>query len=407
MSEADMDLRPEAETIEFNPFADHAEVPYDLFASLRAHCPVARTPLGPRFVTRHSDVVNAFRDWRTFSSVGGMRVPGFDIPEVERILSELDGARHQRRRKLMMSALAPPAIRAVEPYIEQVSADLLRRALERGQVDLVAEFTGPLPGSVIAHLIGIPVEDHERFRQWSDDVIADHEFVTTNRNARGVGLKAAHPEFADYIDEQVALRRSMEDPPDDFVTRVMLAEEEGDRLTDTEIRATIFHLIVAGHETTTNLLGNMLYELIRQPDLLAAVRRDRSLIPVVVEESLRHDSPAQMMVRDCTRPTDIAGVKVDAGEKVILSIASANRDEAVYDDPGAFRLDRGEDLDHVAFGFGRHLCLGAPLARLEAVVALRVFLDLVEHVEFAPGYRYEKNPAFWVLGPLRLDVVLR
>ena len=179
------------------------------------------------------------------------------------------------------------------------------------------------------------------------------------------------------------------------------------RLTDTEIRATIFHLIVAGHETTTNLLGNILYELIRQPDLLAAVRRDRSLIPAVVEESLRHDSPAQMMVRDCTRPTDIASVKLDAGEKVILSIASANRDEAVYDDPRAFRLDRGEDLDHVAFGFGRHLCLGAPLARLEAAVALRVFLDQLDHVEFAPGFRYEKNPAFWVLGPLGLDVVLR
>jgi cytochrome P450 len=402
-----MELQPPADTIDFNPFADHAEVPYELFASLRARCPVARTPLGPRFVTRHDDVVNTFRDWRTFSSVGGMRVPGFDIPEEERILSELDGARHQRRRKLMMSALAPPAIRAVEPYITEVSTDLLSRAVERGQADLVSEFAGPLPGSVIAHLIGIPVEDHERFRRWSDAVIADHEFVTTNRNARGVGLKAAHPEFADYIDEQVALRRSMDDPPDDFVTRVMLAEEDGDHLTETEIRATIFHLIVAGHETTTNLLGNMLYELIRQPDLLAAVRRDRSLIPAVVEESLRHDSPAQMMVRDCARPTEIAGVKIDTGEKVILSIASANRDDAVYDDPDVFRLDRGEDVDHVAFGFGRHLCLGAPLARLEGSVALRVFLDVVNHVEFVPGFRYEKNPAFWVLGPLRLDVVLR
>lgn len=402
-----MDVRPEAEAIDFNPFADHAEVPYELFASLRVRCPAARTPLGPRFLTRHSDVVDAFRDWRTFSSAGGMRLPGFDIPEEERILSELDGARHQRRRKLMMSALAPPAIRAVEPYIEQVSTQLLGRALERGQVDLVSEFAGPLPGSVIAHLIGIPVEDHERFRRWSDAVIADHEFVTTNRNARGVGLKAAHPEFADYIDEQVALRRSAEHPPDDFVTRVVRAEEEGDRLTDTEIRATIFHLIVAGHETTTNLLGNMFYELIRRPELLAAVRGDQSLIPVVVEESLRHDSPAQMMVRDCTTPTELAGVKIDPGEKVILSIASANRDEAVYDDPDAFCLDRGEDLDHVAFGFGRHLCLGAPLARLEAAVALRVFLDLVSHVEFAPGFRYEKNPAFWVLGPLRLDVVIR
>ena len=402
-----MDAQPDTEAIEFNPFADHAEVPYDLFASLRARCPVARTPLGPRFVTRHPDVVDAFRDWRTFSSAGGMRVPGFDIPEVERILSELDGARHQRRRKLMMSALAPPAIRAVEPYIEQVSTDLLRQALQRDQVDLVSEFAGPLPGSVIAHLIGIPVEDHERFRRWSDAVIADHEFVTTNRNARGVGLKAAHPEFADYIDEQVARRRSTDHPPDDFVTRVVLADEEGDRLTDTEIRATIFHLIVAGHETTTNLLGNMFYELIRQPELLGAVHRDRSLIRAVVEESLRHDSPAQMMVRDCTTPTEIAGIKIDRGEKVILSIASANRDTAVYDDPDTFRLDRGQDLDHVAFGFGRHLCLGAPLARLEATVALRVFLDLVSHVEFAPGFRYEKNPAFWVLGPVRLDVVLR
>ena len=199
----------------------------------------------------------------------------------------------------------------------------------------------------------------------------------------------------------------MDDPPDDFVTRVMLAEEDGDHLTETEIRATIFHLIVAGHETTTNLLGNMLYELIRQPALLAAVRRDRSLIPAVVEESLRHDSPAQMMVRDCARPTEIAGVKIDTGEKVILSIASANRDDAVYDDPDVFRLDRGEDVDHVAFGFGRHLCLGAPLARLEGAVALQVFLDVVNHVEFVPGFRYEKNPAFWVLGPLRLEVVLR
>jgi cytochrome P450 len=402
-----MERPPETETIEFDPFADHVEVPYELFASLRESCPVSRTPLGPFFVTRYDDVVAGFRDWRTFPSAGGMRLPGFDVPEEERILSELDGARHQRRRKLMMSALAPPTIRAAEPYIERISRELIGSVLEKGRADLVSEFTGPLPGSVIAHLIGIPVEDQDRFRQWSDDVIADHEFITTNRNARGVGLKAAHPDFADYIDEQVALRRSMENPPDDFVTRAMNAEEDGDRLNQTEIRATIFHLIVAGHETTTNLLGNMLFELIRRPELLAAVRYDRSLVPAAVEESLRHDSPAQMMVRDCARPARVSGTDVNAGDKIILSIASANRDERVYQEPDSFRLDRDENADHLAFGYGRHVCLGAALARLEGVVALNVLLDMVEHVEFAPGFEYEKNPAFWVLGPRRLDVIVR
>jgi cytochrome P450 len=407
LEEQHMERPPETETIAFDPFADHTEVPYDLFASLRETCPVSRTPLGPFFVTRYDDVVAGFRDWRAFPSAGGMRLPGFDVPEEERILSELDGARHQRRRKLMMSALAPPTIRAAEPYIERISKELIGSVLEKGRADLVSEFTGPLPGSVIAHLIGIPVEDQDRFRQWSDDVIADHEFITTNRNARGVGLKAAHPEFADYIDEQVAVRRSMENPPDDFVTRAMNAEEDGDRLNQTEIRATIFHLIVAGHETTTNLLGNMLFELIRRPELLAAVRDDRSLVPAAIEESLRHDSPAQMMVRDCARPAGISGTDINAGDKIILSIASANRDERVYEDPDSFRLDRNENADHLAFGYGRHICLGAALARLEGVVALNVFLDMVEQVEFAPGFVYEKNPAFWVLGPRRLDVILR
>ena len=399
-----MEIEPGTEIEAFDPFADHDEIRYDLMARLRVETPVARVPSGFYYLARHGECLAAFRNAKTFANAGGMRLPGVVVPEEEKLINELDGERHHRLRRLIQSALTPAKVTAAEPYIRELAISLIEAAAAKPAAELVSEVAQPLPARVTAHMMGVPEDDFAAFRAWTDEVIGG-TLPTLNENERGRGLDGAHPEFSAYLQDLIDERRASTDPPDDLVTAMLDNEVDGQRMSDLEIRCALFHLISAGNETTTNLIGNVLYELLRVPERLEALRRDRSLIPNAVEESLRHDAPVQMLTRACTRDVEIDDVTIAQGERIVVGIASANRDEAVYDDAESFRLDRPNASTHLTFGAGAHLCLGAGLARLEAAVFLEEFLDRVPAVRLDPSFRYDHIPAFWVCGPTSLTVL--
>ena len=394
---------PDTETDEaFDPFAYPGEVPHETLTELRSECPVARTPTG-WYLTKFDHVLAATRDVETF--VSSFRDPGVVVPEEEKLISEIPEPRHGKVRRIINATVAHHKSMRAEPFVRDLCHQYLDPILERGHGELVAEFITPVPINVISHLIGVPAEDWEQFHAWTDEVVLG-DYPRTNRNERGEGLAGAHPEFCAYIDALIAERRASDEAPDDLVTRLITTEIESHRLTDVEIRTQLAFLIMSGNETTRHLIGNLLWRIIGDPELYATLKADRSLCERAVEESLRIDSPAHMLIRDCTVDTDVFGAPMRQGDKIVFGVSSANRDEDYFDDPEEFRLDRERPKDHIAFGGGPHICPGASLARLEGRVALEVFLDRVAAAELAPGSVRKKTPVFWANGPDRLDAFL-
>jgi cytochrome P450 len=195
-------------------------------------------------------------------------------------------------------------------------------------------------------------------------------------------------------------------PPDDVVSRLLFTEVQGERLSPRMVRTQTMFLIVAGNETTRNLMGNCVYRLAREPGLFERLRSEPALVPALIEEALRLDAPVQLLARTCTQPLALDGVPIAAGERVLFHLASANRDERAFEDADSFRLDRPNARDHVAFGAGAHVCPGAYLARMETRVVLELLLARVEKLALAPGYVWDPNPVFWALGPRTLRLSL-
>ena len=389
-----------------DPLDATAGVPYPALAELRATCPVSRTASGAVFIARHDDVLAATKDIDTFQA--SFREAGVVVPDEEQLISEIPEPRHGQIRRIINSAIAQHRIGRVEPFVHDLCHDLLDGLVAWGGGDLVAEYVTPIPASVIAHLLGVDPADHARFAEWSD-VVVQSTYATKNRRedgAPGEGLAGVAPAFTDYLDTMIAERRAAADPPDDFVTRLLHTEVDGQALTDLEMRTQLAFLLMSGNETTRHLIGNLLETVCADPGLLARLQADRDLVPIVVEESLRHDPPIHVLMRDCLRDTTLDGIAIPAGVKVAFGLASANRDEANYPDPDAFVVGRPNPKDHLAFGGGPHVCPGASLARLEGRVALEAFLDRVATADLAEGYRREAVPVFWANGPQRLPVTL-
>jgi len=389
-----------------DPLDATAGVPYDLLTDLRATCPVSTTPSGAYFLARHDDVLAATKHLDAFQA--SFREAGVVVPPEEQLISEIPEPRHGKIRRIINSAIAQHRIGRVEPFARDLCNDLLDGLLARGHGDLVAEYVTPIPATVIAHLLGADPADHPRFAEWSDTVVQS-TYATKNRREDGddgEGLVGVAPEFTAYIDGMIAERKGAVDPPDDFVTRLLNTEVDGERLTDLEMRTQLAFLLIAGNETTRHLIANLLETVCTDPELFARLRADRALAPTAVEESLRHDSPIHVLMRDCMQDTNVDGVTIPTGAKVGFSLASANRDERTYDAPEQFRLDRPSAKDHLAFGGGPHVCPGASLARLEGRIALEVFLDRVGTARVDDGYRREPVPVFWANGPRRLPTAL-
>lgn len=392
----------------FDPFDNTQDLDLEHLAELRERCPVVHLERGPYLFTRYDDVREILRDGgeriRHFAHEGGMRAAGVVVPLEEKLINEIDGPPHTRRRQLLMTALHPRLVAAAEPYIRDLSTRLLQPIVERGHGDLVSEFAQPLPGMVIAHLLGLPPEDYPQFKAWGDEIVKG-TYPTLNRNDRGEGLHGAHPEFSAYIDGIVASRR--EQPREDLLTRMALPDAGGDVLTATEIRVMVMFLVVAGHETTTHLIGNLLERIISDRVEFEALAADRSKITHAVEESLRLDPPVVMQPATCAVTFERRGVTIQPGESAVVSLAAANRDPAVYVEPNQFNSNRENPAAHNSFGGGPHVCPGASLARLEARIALDVFLDRVSEAHLDSGYRRAKIPVFWANGPIELPVSVR
>lgn len=372
------------------------------FSELRERCPVSLTESGAWYLARYEDLVAGAKDVDRF--VASFREQGVVVPDEEQLVSEIPEPRHGQIRRIINSAIAAHRIGRVEPFCFDLCNELLDKILNSNDpVDLVAEYVMPVPNNVIAHLLGAPSEDFRRWSAWSDEVVQG-TYPTKNRNERGEGLAGAHPEFVDYVDALIAARRRQ--PADDFITRLISTEVDGRRLTDTEARTQLVFLFISGNETTRHLIGNMLWRIANDPVLLATLAADRSLVSNAIEETLRLDPPVKFLMRNCMIDTTVEGEHISAGEKVVFGLGSANRDAGRFENPEKFRLDRPDTRGHLSFGAGPHVCPGAALARLEARVAIEVFLDRVAEASPETPTEYDAVPVFWAHGLATLPVRL-
>ncbi len=394
----------------FNPF-DPAETQHmwELAARMRTECPVSRPLEGFVFVASHADVKATFRDAKTFSSAEGFRSPGVVVAEDESFLGEIDPPLHTDVRRFVLPAFSPAAAAATEGWTRATVRRMIGSVGAGGGGDLMALLCTPLPGAVAAHGLGLPDEIHQQLTTWTSELLHS-TWPATNETERGVGIAGAFPELAAILDQAIAARRALgEDAPDDLLTRMITAEHDGVRLSDVHIRTLAVNSI-AGSLSTTYLLGNLLYRFVVDPGEFTEVLRSRpELIPMAVEESLRFEPPVLFLFRTALQDTTIGGCPVHRGERVLVGIASANRDEQVYERADEFRLDRDRRPDdHLAFGAGPHLCLGNHLTRLVGRIVLEEMLAAFGpgELELEEGYERRLVPMFLEYGPESLDVIV-
>jgi cytochrome P450 len=383
--------------------------PYPVYRRLRETDPVHwHEPFGAWVLTRYHDVVAALNDPR-FSAerTGAMQAltgrpelkPFFDFLAVRMLFT--DPPRHTRLRGLVSKAFTPHAVEAMRSHIQTLVDQFLDRVRPQGQMDVIADLAYPLPVTVIIEMLGVPTRDRERLKRWSDEFVvyfskAPNE-VTPEEYATAARAVAAEE---DYFRAAVAHLRTAAEPG--LLGGMARAEEAGDRLTEQELYANANLLLTAGHETTTNLIGNGTLAMLRHPDQLEKLRADPSLLPAAIEEFLRFDAPVQFTHRVAKENVTIGDKLIRRGQFVYLILAAANRDPDRFADPDRLDITR-KDNHHVAFGQGPHFCLGAPLARLEAQIAFAALLRQFPAFRLAAD-RVAYRPTFNLRGLQSLPV---
>ena len=380
-----------SETLAFNPFLPEVhEDPYPLYQQLRAADPVHRSPLGFWVLTRHTDVLAVLRDPRMSRDLRrSERMRQLRLsPEVDGLLSGeeaapsmlfVDPPDHTRLRALVSKAFTPRAVERLRPRVEVIVAELLERVAGAGAMDVAEDLAYPLPVTVICELFGVPEPDRDRFRAWSRALVHLLDpLVAADSLERALQARLA---LHGYLRELIAERRAH--PAGDLLTALIAAEDQGRQLSEGELLSMCVLLLVAGHETTVNLIANGTLALLRHPETLAGLRSGAPLPGSAVEELLRYDSPVQFTSRHATADREIGGRRVRAGETVIAVLGAANRDPAQFPDPDRLDLARAPNR-HVAFGGGIHFCLGAPLARVEARIAIGALLARLPGLELGP-----------------------
>ncbi len=389
----------------FNPFdAEQAHNSWSLLSELRRESAVVDISDGIAYITRHAECRRLLRDTDAFSSAQGFKAPGVIVPMEDRTLGELDPPSHTLVRRVMGTALTPRAVKAAEHHIELTARSLLAALPNADEVDLVPTFSSPLPNASTVHLLGFPEEDAPQIMAWARDLI-ESGFPASHRNREGVeGFADGFPDFAAYIDDRVDERRR--DPQDDVTTKLLELEMDGSRLTPRQLRAMVRNLVTGGLTTTSQLLGNLLYQLFTIPGLEARLRSDFEAVPRAIDESLRLAPPVMLIPRGCVRQTEVGGTVLHVGRRVIMGTACANRDETVFGNGDDFDIDRANLSDHLTFGYGPHFCPGAPLARAVARIGITAFLQHFPEgtIRLANGFVYENVPAFFETGPARLRV---
>jgi cytochrome P450 len=353
--------------LEFNPYAYHIhEDPFPTYQELRTHAPVYRNEsLGFWALARYDDVLAAFKDPLTFSNAQGVSLERSSMGDASAVASFLamDPPRHDQMRALVSRAFTPRRVADLEPQIRALATHHIDGFILQGHCDIVQEFAAKLPMDVISELLGVPAADRDELRHWADAVV--------HREAGRADIPAtalqASGQLLAYFRELVAERRQRRGA--DLPSALLDAEIDGSRLEDREVVAFLFLMIIAGNETTAKLIGNALFWLWKHPQERQRVRREPSLIPNWIEETLRYDSSTQMLARTLTHDVTLHGQPLHQGDRLLLLVGSANRDERVFAQADVFDIGR-DTSQHLAFGKGTHFCLGSSLARLETRLAL-------------------------------------
>ncbi len=377
---------------DFNPFDPRLRSnPYEVYRELREEAPVFWSPMMQVWVlTRYDDILDALKDHRRYSSertravnplvqqLESYRMSSGPLGTTPTMLS-IDPPDHTRMRSLVNKAFTPRQVERVRPHMQEIAEEMLGALPEPGRMDVVADFAVPFPIIVIAEMLGIPAGDRTQFKSWSTDIAATlgGPFQPPEVLERSV---TASNELADYFRSQIALRRA--EPRDDLLSALCAVEEQGELLSEDELIATCILLLIAGNETTTNLIGSGMYTLLENPDERRKLQADPSLMPSGIEEMLRYEPPAQMTSRIATESFELRGQRFEPGQVVLAALAAANRDPEVFPDPDRFDVTRQPNR-HLAFGQGIHYCLGAPLAVVEARIAFESLLRRMPEPEAA------------------------
>lgn len=379
--------------------------PFPIFHQLREQSPLQyllekpntiagrRNPIRAWALLRFDDVYQAVRDHGTFSSA---RLPSSEKAVPKLVLIQDDPPHHTHFRRIVHKAFSHKRITSLEPWITRVAHELLDQ-IGAGEIDIIEAFATPLPVTVIARILGIPNDQYHNFKRWSDAFLAftsipGEERIRSNR------------EMMEYFGRMLAARRNQ--GASDLLTELVEAKLGGEKLQDWEILSFCALLLIAGNETTTHLIGNMLGVLVDRPDMWQQLRNDRNLIQPFIEETMRYESPIQRVPRYTTRDIEISGVTIPARSAVSIYYGAANRDPAKFPEPNEFRLDR-DPWPYLALGSGIHHCLGSVLARTEARITLNAFLDRFPTIErgHAEAVRQQASPV--VFGYQRLPLVLK
>ncbi|MFJ8279861.1 cytochrome P450 [Streptomyces griseoviridis] len=384
--------------------------PYPAYAELRARGRVEYYESSDQWlVPHHADVSALLRERRlgrsyrhrfTHEEFGRSAPPAehepFHVLNDHGML-DLEPPDHTRIRRLVSKAFTPRTVERLKPYVRELAGKLVDDLVEAGGGDLLKDVAEPLPVAVIAEMLGVPEADRAPLRPWSAEICGMYELNPSQETARRA--VRASVEFSEYLRGLIAERR--ERPGDDLISGLIAAHDEGDRLSEQEMISTCVLLLNAGHEATVNATVNGWWALFRNPDQLAALRADHSLVPAAVEELMRYDTPLQMFERWVLDDIEIDGTVIPRGAEIALLFGSANHDPEVFDRPERLSLERAEN-PHISFSAGIHYCIGAPLARIELAASMGALLEKAPGL--APTAEPERNQNFVIRGLKGLDV---
>jgi cytochrome P450 len=389
--------------------------PFPIYRRLREEAPVAWSERWQAWiVSRYADVEPSLKDKEYLSNENRQALLFEGMPsEQKEQLSKLrhyfaqkdvigsDPPDHTRMRSLVQKAFTPKMTASLRPRAQALAHDLVGAALQQKSFNFVEAVAHPLPIILIAEMLGAPPEDRHLFKRWSADILGFQGSGTTQFQTALISQQSL-TELFEYMTILVEERRR--NPKDDLITALALAEEDGARLSRDELLATCNTILTAGHETTTNLIGNLVRELLLQPEAWEELKADAGLIPNAIEESLRLDAPKQRNFRRIKQTHTFRGVELKANQMIFQLIGSANRDPDVFPDPDRYDLHRANAKDHLSFGIGIHFCVGASLARMEATVVLEALRELSPGMRLSPeGYTWQERQQF--RGPGNLWII--
>ncbi len=398
--------------VTFNPMApEFLENPFGMYAAGRAMGPMYIESVNLWLIFRYDEITTILKDHAHWSSGAPGTTPAPEAsypsaavrPTDEASMLFSDPPRHTRLRSLVNQAFTPRMVERMEPRLRAVADELLDEVAAAGRADIVDALSYPLPVIAIAEILGVPPSDRANFKRWSDAAVS-----TLGGTAAGPGQSpvqldpALVEEMRDYFSRMVDLRRV--EPKEDLISALVAAELQGDKLNFEEMLGTLFLILVAGNETTTNLIGNSILEFMAHPDQLQRILDDPALLPSAIEEVLRFASPVQATSRLALADTEVGGKTIKAGQRAVLFVAAANRDPDIFPNPDTFDVARTPNR-HLSFGLGIHFCLGAPLARLEAKIALEAFLRRCQAFQRVDDEPLPRVPTFIMRGVRSLPII--